>query len=110
MQVPLCPVDSAQLIGLLRGIRILVVADPVFSMLDARAQANGAFSKVATAGGKQSLNLMAAIEDESGGVFKLTRLKETEELAENLRGLYGATATRFTQRPTGGKATSPWYV
>ncbi|MEJ2719004.1 MAG: CHAT domain-containing protein, partial [Deltaproteobacteria bacterium] len=79
-----------------KGDRMLVVADPVFSMLDARAQDNGAFSKVAAAGGKHSINLMAAIEEETGGLFKLPRLKDTRELAVHLRELYGADSDVYT--------------
>jgi hypothetical protein len=66
-----------------------VLADPVFTMADARAQEAGAPWGQPAGQSKNSIQLMAAMEDETGGYFKLPRLSETANLATNCKDLYG---------------------
>ncbi len=70
------------------GERILVVADPVFEMNDVRAQASDQEIRLAKDESSRAVRLMAAIEEESGGCFKLPRLTKTSDLAKNLENLY----------------------
>jgi len=79
-----------------QGERALVMADPVFTMTDTRARAAGQAVRVAANGRQDSLKLMAAIEDETSGFFKLPRLTQTESLAQTLKQLYGQDADVFT--------------
>lgn len=88
-----------------RGDRLLVVADPVFQMEDQRAQAAGRI-RVASADKEFYPNLMAAIEDTSGGFFKFKRLPETRKLADNLGKLYAGRC----EIVTGLKATKEDFL
>jgi tetratricopeptide (TPR) repeat protein len=67
--------------------RILVMADPVFQMLDARAEP---VKTIMVAQGEKdfSLTLMSAMEESSGGTFHLNRLVQTGELAETLEEVF----------------------
>jgi CHAT domain-containing protein len=78
------------------GDRVFVMADPVFTMMDARAQGAGQTVRVAANGRQDSLKLMAAIEDETSGFFKLPRLANTESLAQSLKQLYGEDSDVYT--------------
>lgn len=68
--------------------RVLVMADPVFQMADARLQSSPSELKLAQKENTRQVSLMAAIEEESGGCFALNRLKGTEQLAKNLGQMY----------------------
>ena len=79
------------------GDRILVMADPVFQMNDARAQDSAPTENYyAQAAGSGSIALMAAVEDETGGFFKLPRLDKTSDLAKYIGGLYGSKSDVYT--------------
>ncbi|MBM4328820.1 MAG: CHAT domain-containing protein [Deltaproteobacteria bacterium] len=78
------------------GDRVLVVADPVFEMQDARAQTTRQETRVASAANNRFLPLMAAIEEDSGGYFKLNRLSKTSDLAATLGGQFGSNCDVFT--------------
>jgi len=79
------------------GGRTFVMADPVFTIADARAQSAGPNMNVAAQSGTDSLRLMASIEDETGGFFKLPRLPETEGLAKHCNEkLYGENCEAYT--------------
>jgi CHAT domain-containing protein len=52
--------------------------------------------RVAANGRQDSLKLMAAIEDETSGFFKLPRLANTESLAQSLKQLYGEDSDVYT--------------
>ncbi|MEW6532995.1 MAG: CHAT domain-containing tetratricopeptide repeat protein [Thermodesulfobacteriota bacterium] len=81
----------------LPGERVLVVADPVFEMQDARAQTDHTRIEMAATGKKaRTFTLMAAIEEESGGHFKLNRLNRTADLAKGLESLYGQSCDTYT--------------
>jgi len=67
--------------------RILVMADPVFQMLDARAEP---VKNIMVAQGERdfSMTLMSAMEESSGGIFHLSRLEQTGKLAETLHEIF----------------------
>ncbi len=67
---------------------LLVVADPVFQMRDARSRGIGDV-KVAARDRDFQVKLMGAFEQASGQKIQFSRLPETGKLAENLRTLYG---------------------
>jgi len=77
------------------GDRLLVIADPVFLMQDARAQ-GAKQTEVAQKDGKFHMRLMAAVEEEGKGEFRFDRLPQTGALAEDLKRLYGDKADVHT--------------
>ncbi len=78
------------------GDRILVMADPVFDMADDRAQGATSESRDTGKDSAQYPRLMVAIEDISkGGANPIPRLEKTEQLANNLRNLYGDSCDAF---------------
>ncbi len=79
-----------------RSDRVLVVADPVFQMADARLQEKRPEVKLAQKDENRQASLMAAIEENSGGCFSLKRLKGTERLAKSLEQLYGSSCDVYT--------------
>lgn len=74
------------------GKRLLVMADPVFAITDARAQHLTDAVKLAKSENSPDFRLMAAVEEEAGGSLNLNRLAGTGELAEDLQKLYGKDA------------------
>lgn len=78
--------QSATALAMIRNIRqkteatkpMLVVADPVFDVADARVQGKTFLAKVT----KYQMNLMRAVKDEGG--FSFPRLEQTSVLARNL--------------------------
>jgi len=77
------------------GGRLLVIADPVFEMLDARVQEAAPETRVARREEDSYSRLMTAVE-ESGSGFNLHRLSGTGELARELANLYGARSDVYT--------------
>ncbi|MFH0958510.1 MAG: CHAT domain-containing tetratricopeptide repeat protein, partial [Pseudomonadota bacterium] len=72
---------------------LLVLADPVFSLNDKRAQLVGP-TKLAQSEKEYNVRLMQVVE-ESGGL-KFNQLPETGILAENLQKIYGANCLSLT--------------
>jgi CHAT domain-containing protein/Tfp pilus assembly protein PilF len=70
------------------GDKMLIIADPVFSMKDARAQAS---EKTRLTDSERNFNigLMRAVEEVGQGFFIMERLPLTSVLAENLEKLLG---------------------
>lgn len=79
----------------IEGDKILVMADPVFEANDERAQTVSPGSGSGGPGGGEYLRLMATIKEDSGGTFKLNRLRETSNLAQNLSRLYGTSCQSY---------------
>ncbi len=75
-----------------QGKRLLVMADPVFAITDARAQHLTDAVKLAKSENSADFRLMAAVEEEAGCSLNLNRLAGTGELAEDLQKLYGTDA------------------
>ncbi|MFH0959836.1 MAG: CHAT domain-containing tetratricopeptide repeat protein, partial [Pseudomonadota bacterium] len=75
---------------------LLVVADPVFHTLDARAIIGEQATRFAKSDEKFNSALMDAIEATSMGSFKLERLPLTGDLAEGLAEVFDQDATLFT--------------
>ena len=75
--------------------KLLVLADPVFDLSDNRAQ-TATQPKVSEQDKTSNIALMQTIEDAAQGTFKLKRLAETTELAENLQKMYGANCSIHT--------------
>lgn len=75
--------------------RLLVIADPVFSLKDVRAQ-GASDVKVASSDTEHFSRLMAAIEDTAMGSFRFDRLPETEALASGLGKIYSGSSDIFT--------------
>ncbi len=69
------------------GERLLVVADPVFQMQDARA-AGAKEIKIAKEQQEFVVSLMGAVQAADGAPLRLQRLTETTELANFLQNLY----------------------
>lgn len=74
------------------GKKMLVMADPVFAITDARAQHLTDAVRLAKNENSPDFRLMAAVEEENGGSLNLNRLVGTGELAEDLQKLYGTDA------------------
>jgi CHAT domain-containing protein/Tfp pilus assembly protein PilF len=74
------------------GKRMLVMADPVFAITDARAQHLTDAIRLAKNETSPDFRLMAAVEEENGGSLNLNRLVGTGEFAEDLQKLYGTDA------------------
>lgn len=77
------------------GNRLLVMADPVFRLRDARAQKTEHI-KLGQKEKKYFTELMAAIEEASGGDFVFSRLPLTGKLADELGRIYEGNADIFT--------------
>lgn len=75
--------------------KLLVVADPVFSLSDARAQQTSE-TKIASGDAEHFTRLMAAIEDTFMGRFRFERLPETQNLAASLGGIYAGSSEMLT--------------
>ncbi len=75
--------------------RLLVMADPVFRLQDARAQ-KAPQVKVARKDKEYYADLMVAVEEAGGGDFVFNRLPLTGELAEKLEKIYRDKADIFT--------------
>lgn len=88
-----------------RRNRTLVVADPVFSMTDARAQ-QATPTRLAEAEKQQNIELMRAMEEDSQNLFAMKRLPRTSLLAEGLEKIYGQDCTTMT----GLKANKPDFM
>lgn len=75
--------------------RALVMADPVFQMLDARAEP---VKNVMVAQTEKDfcMTLMNAMEESSGGIFNLNRLEKTGELAEALHDIFQERSDVYT--------------
>lgn len=71
------------------GKKLLVVADPVFAITDARVQHMTEAVRWAKNENASDFRLMAAAEEEADGGLSLKRLAGTSELAEDLHKLYG---------------------
>ena len=71
------------------GSKLVVIADPVFQMTDARAQ-QASETKITEKDRARSIELMATIEDSSQGTLRFNRLEKTSALADNLGALYGS--------------------
>jgi CHAT domain-containing protein len=76
--------------------RVLIMADPVFEMADARLQETRPEIKVVQRDQERQISLMAAMEEDSGGSFVLKRLEGTERLAKSLERLYGSSCEVYT--------------
>jgi CHAT domain-containing protein len=76
--------------------RVLVMADPVFQMADARLRETQPEIEVAQNEENRQVGLMAAIEEDSVGCFALNRLKGTEKLAKSLEQIYGSSCEVYT--------------
>lgn len=74
------------------GNRLLVMADPVFAITDARLQQEHPAMRLAKHENDPNYRLMAAVEEETTGSLNLKRLIGTGDLAEDLRKLYGTNA------------------
>ncbi|MBI5250337.1 MAG: CHAT domain-containing protein [Desulfomonile tiedjei] len=77
------------------GNRLLVMADPVFAITDARVQQEAPDMRVAANMNDRKYRLMAAVEEEIGGSLNLSRLPGTGELAQGLKKLYGMNADLY---------------
>ncbi|MCX5871757.1 MAG: tetratricopeptide repeat protein, partial [Deltaproteobacteria bacterium] len=75
------------------GKGLLVIADPVFHALDARAITSEPATRFARQDQQFNTALMEAIEATSMGSFKLERLPLTSELAESLADTFDQDAT-----------------
>jgi tetratricopeptide (TPR) repeat protein len=102
---PLCYCQSVTALTLARTLgkqkkpveRLLVLADPIFHMEEARAQ-KGNMQLVTQAGAEARLyqDLMAAMEEGELGNVRFSRLALAGELAEDLKGLYGSNSEVYT--------------
>jgi CHAT domain-containing protein len=79
------------------GERVLVIADPVFQLADARLQGAKPEIKKADKENDRYGRLMAAMEEDTMGCLAPpSRLPETENLAKNLANLYGPKCDAYT--------------
>ena len=102
---PLCYCQSVTALTLARTLgkrkkpveRLLVLADPVFQMREARAQ-QGKRQTVRQAGAEARLyqNLMAAMEEGKLGNLRFNRLPLAGKLADDLKGLYKGASEVYT--------------
>jgi TPR repeat protein len=68
--------------------KVLVLADPVFEMKDARANTGPKKTVMANAKTEAFKSLMVAMQDGKQGTVTFPRLPMTEELAEGIKGIY----------------------
>ena len=71
-----------------RGNRMLAIADPVFSMKDARTQQSEQ-TRFAENEGNFNIGLMKAVEEVGQGSFTMKRLPLTSILVDNLEKMFG---------------------
>jgi CHAT domain-containing protein/tetratricopeptide (TPR) repeat protein len=76
--------------------RLLVIADPVFEMKDARAQGKKSETKLTGTEASFYEDLMASVEEGKVGGLRFTRLPLTGELAENLSTSFKGACTLYT--------------
>jgi tetratricopeptide (TPR) repeat protein len=76
--------------------KLLVMADPVFQMKDARAQDRKPGPHLAGVEARLYEELMATVEDGKVGSLRLNRLPFTGELAENLSMLFRGSCATYT--------------
>ena len=76
--------------------KLLVIADPVFDMRDARAQETGSSTKLTGSEASMYKGLMAAIEEGKMGPLRLPQLPLTGKLAENLNTAFKGSCTLYT--------------
>ena len=102
---PLCYCQSVTALTLARTLgkqkkpveRLLVLADPVFQMKEARVQQeNRQTLRKAGAEARLYQNLMAAMEEGELGNLRFNRLPLAGELAEDLKGLYRGNSEVYT--------------
>ena len=86
--------------------RTLVIADPVFSMQDARAQQATTQTRLAETEKQQNIELMRAMEEEGQNFFVMKRLPRTSQLADGLEQIYGDDCVSLT----GLKANKPDFM
>lgn len=77
------------------GNRMLVLADPVFSMKDARVK-QASQIKISENEKKYNIQIMKAIEDSFQGVLIMGRLENTLLMAENFKKMYGQDCLALT--------------
>lgn len=75
--------------------RLLVVADPVFTLADSRIQSANE-PRVASGDTEHFTRVMAAIEDSFMGRFRFDRLPQTQTLAASLNEIYSGTSDLLT--------------
>jgi CHAT domain-containing protein len=76
--------------------KLLVIADPVFDMRDARAQETGSTTKLTGSEARMYKGLMAAIEEGNVGGLRFGQLPLTGNLAENLDTAFKGSCTLYT--------------
>jgi CHAT domain-containing protein len=76
--------------------KLLVIADPVFEMRDARIQEKESSKKLAGSEARMYEGLMAAIEEGKVGGLRFGRLPLTGNLAENLNTAFKGSCTLYT--------------
>jgi tetratricopeptide (TPR) repeat protein len=76
--------------------KLLVIADPVFEMKDARTQENGPSTKLAGSEARLYEDLMTSVEEGKVGGLRFGRLPLTGNLAENLNTAFKGSCTLYT--------------
>ena len=76
--------------------KLLVIADPVFDMRDARAQETGSTTKLTGSEARMYKGLMAAIEEGNVGGLRFGQLPLTGNLAENLDTAFKGSCALYT--------------
>jgi len=76
--------------------KLLVIADPVFQMKDARVQERGSRTKLTGVEARLYEDLMATVEDGKVGGLSFYRLPLTGPLAENLNTAFKGSCTLYT--------------
>ncbi len=82
--------------GKSQGKKLLVMADPVFQLRDARAQKSKPKSKLAGVEADMYKNLMVAVEEGELGTVRFNRLPMTGDLARELSETYKGDSVVFT--------------
>jgi tetratricopeptide (TPR) repeat protein len=76
--------------------KLLVIADPVFAMKDARVQERGSSTKLTGVEARLYEDLMATVEDGKVGGLGFNRLSLTGDLAEHLSTSFKGACTLYT--------------
>ena len=76
--------------------KLLVIADPVFEMKDARTQEKESSTKLAGSEARMYEDLMTSVEDGNVGGLRFKRLPLTGNLAENLNTAFKGSCTLYT--------------
>jgi CHAT domain-containing protein len=76
--------------------RLLVIADPVFAMRDARVQERSSGTRLTGVEARVYEDLMATVEDGKVGGLRFNRLPLTGDLAESLSTSFKGTCTLYT--------------